>query len=65
MDTDASHPYSLSDFFTFNSTNLHAFQTVQGAKYGPNCFHTPTQTGCFPNSYPLDPDADVDETGTD
>jgi len=54
--------YSLSDFFTFSSTNFHGFQTIQGTKYGPTCFDNPNQTGCFPNSYPMDPDSDADET---
>jgi len=53
---------SLSDFFTFSQSNFHAFQTINGAKYQPTCFHTPNQTGCFPNAYPQDPDGDANES---
>jgi Phosphoesterase family len=53
--------YSLSDFFNFQA-NPHAFQTINGAKYSPSCFHIPNQPFCFPDSYPQDPDDDAEET---
>jgi len=57
-----STSYSLSDFFTFSQSNFHAFQTINGAKYQPSCFHGPTPLTCFGSSYPQDPDNDADET---
>ena len=55
-----SQAYSLYDFFDFTKPP-HAFQNIQGAKYPSTCFHSPNQTACFPNSYPLDPDNDANE----
>jgi phospholipase C len=52
-------PYSLSDFFDF--TTFHAFQTINGARYPPSCFHTPGTSQCFGSSYPQDPDNDANE----
>lgn len=51
-------PYSLYDFFDF--TTFHQFQQINGAKYPPDCFHHPHDTGCF-TTYPLDPDNDAIE----
>ena len=64
MDYSPNTPYSysLSDFFTFSQSNFHAFQTINGAKYQPSCFHGPTPLTCFGSSYPQDPDNDADET---
>lgn len=50
--------YSLQDFFDF--TAFHSFQTINGAKYPPDCFHHPHDSGCF-TTYPLDPDNDAIE----
>lgn len=50
--------YSLQDFFDF--TTLHQFQQINGAKYPPDCFHHPHDTGCF-TTYPIDPDNDANE----
>jgi hypothetical protein len=59
---NTAYSYSLSDFFNFSQSNYHAFQPILGAKYPPTCFHTPNQTGCFPNgAYPQDPDSDAAE----
>lgn len=58
----ATCTYSLQDFFNFNTDGYHAFQTIEGAKYLPSCFHMPKQTGCFPNSYPQDLDDDEIES---
>jgi phospholipase C len=55
----ASTPYSLYDFFDFNT--FHAFQTINGWKYPPSCFHTPGTSQCFGSSYPQDPDNDANE----
>jgi len=55
------YSYSLSDFFNFSPSSFHSFQTIQGAKYGETCFHNPNQTGCFPGTYPMDPDNDANE----
>jgi len=52
-------PHSY-DFFDFSPGNLHAFQAINGAKYPPSCFHTPSTQGCFP-TYPVDPDNDANE----
>jgi hypothetical protein len=52
-------PYSLWDFFDF--TAFHAFKTINGAKYPRSCFRNPYTTGCFPGSYPQDPDNDANE----
>jgi len=54
--------YSLSDFFNFSQSNFHAFQTINGARYPPSCFHQPTAPNCFPSSYPQDPDDDASES---
>lgn len=59
MDTNQQHPYSLYDFFDF--TTFHAFQPILGAKYPPDCFHHPGDSGCF-STYPLDPDNDANES---
>jgi len=60
MDTAAPpNNYSLYDFFDFS--HFHAFQTINGAKYLPGCFHNPMGAGCF-TTYPLDPDNDANET---
>jgi hypothetical protein len=61
MDTDANHPYSLSDFFTFSQSNFHKFQTIGPLEYPETCFHNPTQAYCF-NNYPVDPDNDANES---
>jgi hypothetical protein len=55
----APNNYSLYDFFDF--TTLHNFQQINGAKYPPDCFHHPKDTGCF-STYPSDPDNDVNES---
>ena len=63
MDTNQQHPYSLYDFFDF--TTFHAFQTINGAKYPPQCFHVPHPNNgtCFDGSdYPQDPDNDANES---
>ena len=55
--------YSLSDFFDFST--FHSFQTVNGAKYPPQCFHVPHPNNgtCFDGSdYPQDPDNDANES---
>jgi hypothetical protein len=46
MDIQALPPnnYSLYDFFDFTKP-AHVFQTINGAKYPPSCFHNPTATG--------------------
>jgi phospholipase C len=51
--------YSLYDFFDF--TTFNQFQQINGAKYPEYCFHKPNQTGCFPGTYPMDPDNDANE----
>lgn len=59
MDTTGPpNNYSLYDFFDF--TKFNQFQTINGAKYSPTCFHNPTQSNCFPY-YPLDPDNDAND----
>ena len=56
------YSYSLSDFFNFSQGNFHAFQTINGAKYQPNCFHTPDRLAVLPErTYPQDPDDDAEE----
>jgi hypothetical protein len=50
---------SLYDFFDF--TTFHAFQTINGWKYRPDCFHHPMDTNCF-TTYPLDPDNNANES---
>jgi len=52
--------YSLSDFFNFGG-NPNSFSNILGAKYPEKCFHVPNQTGCFPGTYPMDPDNDANE----
>ena len=56
--------YGLSDFFDFTQKPLH-FRTINGSKYQPNCFHTPTAQNCFGSNYPADPDDDANETSPD
>jgi hypothetical protein len=56
------YSYSLSDFFNFSQSNFHAFQTINGWRYPPSCFHVPTGPNCFPGSYPQDPDDDASES---
>jgi hypothetical protein len=34
---------------------------VIGAKYPPDCFHHPGDSGCF-STYPIDPDNDANES---
>ena len=34
---------------------------VLGEKYPETCFHVPNQSGCFPGTYPMDPDNDENE----
>jgi hypothetical protein len=53
-----STSFSLSDFFTPNFSQSHAFQKITGWKYPEVCFHEPENQGCFPN-YPQDPDSDA------
>jgi len=61
MDTAAApNNYSLYDFFNFQS-NPNPFQTINGAKYLPRCFHNPHGSGCF-QTYPMDPDNDANES---
>jgi len=64
MDYDRNDPssYSLSDFFSFSPAGYHGFTTINNWKYPEKCFHVPNQTGCFPNSYPTDPDNDANES---
>jgi hypothetical protein len=60
MDTNPpQNPYSLYDFFNFGQTPQ--WPTINGAKYGPNCFHSPGGAGCF-GAYPVDPDNDASES---
>jgi hypothetical protein len=61
MDTQPSPPnnYSLYDFFDF--TTSHAFQTINGWKYSPDCFPHPKDPNCF-QTYPMDPDNDANES---
>jgi len=49
--------YPLADFFNL-ATPRTTFVPITGAKYGPTCFTNPTQVGCFPDSYPQEPDDD-------
>jgi phospholipase C len=60
MDTNPpTHPYSLYDFFEFTKS-ARTFQTINGARYPPTCFHGPAGPGCFA-AYPVDPDNDANE----
>jgi len=59
--TQQKGAYSLSDFFNFGPAGFHSFQSILGAKYGQTCFKNPNQTGCFPGTYPQDPDNDASE----
>ena len=54
----APNNYSLYDFFDF--TKPRTFQTINGARYQPSCFHSPAGPGCFA-TYPVDPDNDANE----
>ena len=54
------YSYSLSDFFDFGG-NPNSFSNILGAKYPEYCFKQPNQTGCFPGTYPMDPDNDANE----
>jgi len=60
-DTPPSCPacsYPLSDFFSSSPTPT-SFVQINGAKYPPGCFNTPTGSGCFGSNYqPSDPDDD-------
>ena len=51
-------PYSLSDFFDFNTQRTFTPFT-QGIVYATQCFLTPPIQGCLPNFQPTDPDADA------
>jgi Phosphoesterase family len=55
--------YPLSDFFIFGNSPTTFVPITNGVKYPPNCFHTPTASGCFGSNYqPSDPDDDgIDE----
>ncbi len=53
-----TNPYGLADFFDF--TTSHSFTPITGGKYREDCYHHPSDTGCFPN-YPADPDNDANE----
>jgi Phosphoesterase family len=62
MDYDPSNPdsYPLADFFNFTA-DPQSFQAIGNVDYGQQCFHAPNTTGCFPGSYPQDPDDDAEE----
>ena len=53
--SEGTCPYPLSDFFG-DSTN--SFVQINGAKYPPDCFTSPSDMGCFGSAYPEDPDDD-------
>jgi hypothetical protein len=53
-----TNSYGLADFFYF--TKFSRFQQITGSRYPEDCFHHPSDSGCFPN-YPDDPDNDENE----
>jgi hypothetical protein len=58
--SNCPHPYSLSDFFNFNSGPTTFAPFTQGINYRTQCFLTPSVEDCFGASFaPADPDDDA------
>jgi hypothetical protein len=58
--TTCTYPYSLSDFFNFNSGPTAFTPFTQGINYRTQCFLTPSVEDCFGASFtPADPDDDA------